>query len=608
MRPLTLVYLYLRRLRTHPVQELLAGLGITIGVALTCAVQIANHSVTGSAAETVRELGGSDTLQLTARSPRGVPEGIVGQVRRLPAVGTATGLFEERAVLTGPTGRSASAHLVGALPRTGRARRAAASRAFDRRHRAPARASCSRARWRRCSTPCPPKAPAAQNVSVRLSLRGRSAPVEVIQAPGPDRVGSFANGSAAVMPRAQLQTIARLPGRVTRVLVKPRPGHTGAARRQLAHMAGPGLSLGRPSDEVRLLEQATGPSDRASSFFTLIAAAVGWLLAFNAMLLSAPERRRAIAELRLQGYRHGQLVQIALFQAGVLGVVASAAGLAVGVLLARDVLAESADYLANAFSFGTQTVVPRLALILSFAGGVIATCLAAAPPLLALRRREALGVAYGDAAGQRPDAERTRSSPAGARSAAGPRDRGGAADRDRDRRDPPAGARAAAGTADDRHDGRHDAALADGSRRQADDGRAGTVDGAAGHAARARAHRDRGARGVRQRGGRQRTAGPPARHLRVLRTLCALGRSVGRAPRRQPDDQGLPTGRSRTTARGIARRRCACARIAAATSTSPTGACGSSLARPGRPSRYRSPRSSPARPTCSTRACARVAG
>ncbi len=51
-------------------------------------------------------------------------------------------------------------------------------------------------------------------------------------------------------------------------------------------------------------------------------------------------------------------MQIALFQAGVLGIVASGVGLAVGVLLARDVLAESADYLTSAFSFGTQIVVP----------------------------------------------------------------------------------------------------------------------------------------------------------------------------------------------------------------------------------------------------------
>ena len=86
MRPLTLAYLYLRRLRTHPVQELLAGLGVAIGVALTCAVQIANHSVTGSASETVRDLGGETALQLSARSVDGVEQRLVGQVRALPAV------------------------------------------------------------------------------------------------------------------------------------------------------------------------------------------------------------------------------------------------------------------------------------------------------------------------------------------------------------------------------------------------------------------------------------------------------------------------------------------------------------------------------------------
>jgi putative ABC transport system permease protein len=49
MRVQTLVYFYARRVRTHPIQELLAGLGIAIGVALALAVLVANGSIAGSA-------------------------------------------------------------------------------------------------------------------------------------------------------------------------------------------------------------------------------------------------------------------------------------------------------------------------------------------------------------------------------------------------------------------------------------------------------------------------------------------------------------------------------------------------------------------------------
>lgn len=397
MRPLTLAYLYIRRLRTHPVQELLAGLGVAIGVALTCAVQIANHSVTGSATETVRDLGGQSALQLSARSPRGVREAVVAQARELPAVELATGLLEQRAVLTGNR-QSVSVHVVGTklgsdeLGGLLQSRLSIAGLKLGRGIVLPRAVA-------QALDAVPPGGGGRRAPRVALTVRGRVVSLPVSEAPGRDRVGTFADGRAVVMRRAQLQRIARLPGRVTRVLVQPKLGQARAAQRQLRVLARGRLTLGHPSDEVDLLETATGPGDRASAFFTLIAGIVGWLLAFNAMLLSAPERRRSIAELRLQGYRQSQLAQIALFQAAVLGVAASAVGLLAGDLLARGVLAESADYLAGAFSFGTQTVVPRSALVLSFAAGVLAACLAAAPPLLALRRREAIGAAYRDAAG-----------------------------------------------------------------------------------------------------------------------------------------------------------------------------------------------------------------
>ena len=307
-------------------------------------------------------------------------------------------MLEERGLLTGPAGSSVSVHVVGArlgaseLGGLLQARLTIAGLELRRGIVLPRAVATELGA-------VPGQQPGGRTPSVLLRTRARSVRLTVTQAPGHDRVGSFADGRAAVMPIAQLQRIAGLPERVTRVLVEPRAGQQRAAQRQLATLARGRLTLGHPSDEISLLERATGPGDRASAFFTLIAGVVGWLLAFNAMLLSAPERRRTIAELRLQGYRHRQLVQVALFQAALLGVVASAAGLLVGELLARSVLAESADYLSGAFSFGTQTVVPRSALVLSFAAGVIAACLAAAPPLLALRRRDAVGVAYRDATG-----------------------------------------------------------------------------------------------------------------------------------------------------------------------------------------------------------------
>jgi hypothetical protein len=47
LRPQALAYLYARRLRVHLAQEVLAGVGVAIAVALVSASLIANGSIAG---------------------------------------------------------------------------------------------------------------------------------------------------------------------------------------------------------------------------------------------------------------------------------------------------------------------------------------------------------------------------------------------------------------------------------------------------------------------------------------------------------------------------------------------------------------------------------
>ena len=65
-----LVRMYRIRLRDHAMQELLAGSGIAVGVALVFGVLVANTSATGSAREVLNAVIGSAQLQLAARSKR----------------------------------------------------------------------------------------------------------------------------------------------------------------------------------------------------------------------------------------------------------------------------------------------------------------------------------------------------------------------------------------------------------------------------------------------------------------------------------------------------------------------------------------------------------
>src|SRR5689334_10051941 len=109
-----LIYLYGRRLRTHPVQEALAALGIAVGVALVFAVQIANSSVLGASSKIVRDVVGVANLQLTARGPAGLDQRLAKRVRELPGVDAAVPALDLTGSVVGPKGRAGTVQLVSA--------------------------------------------------------------------------------------------------------------------------------------------------------------------------------------------------------------------------------------------------------------------------------------------------------------------------------------------------------------------------------------------------------------------------------------------------------------------------------------------------------------
>ncbi|MCW2952807.1 MAG: hypothetical protein JWQ48_1977 [Conexibacter sp.] len=385
MRLRNLLFLYTRRMRTHPLQELLALVGIAVGVALVFAVQVANTSVAGSVEELVRGVTGSATLQVTARGSDGVDAAIVPAIARLPGVRTAAPAIEVRANVRGPRG-------VRGVTLLGGDRRLVALRGALLAQFASPNLQLHDAIALPRRTADEIGARVGDQVALEIGARTHAAPVATVLTP--DQIGTLANNPLVLAPLGYAQRIAGLRGRISRVLVEPLPGAQARVRAELVALAGAYANVGPSDMEARLLRQATAPNNESTALFAAISALVGLLFAFNAMLLTVPERRRFIADLRTEGLGDSTVVRLVLFDALLLGLAASLTGLLLGDQLSRHVFHAAPGYLSFAFTIGGQRIVDRQTIAIALAGGIGATLVAALRPLSDLAARRPLDAVY----------------------------------------------------------------------------------------------------------------------------------------------------------------------------------------------------------------------
>ncbi|HEY6780726.1 MAG TPA: FtsX-like permease family protein [Thermoleophilaceae bacterium] len=377
MRLRAMLRFYWWRVRKHPMQEIFAGLGIAVGVALVYAVQVANTSITGSADQVVRGVVGDARVQLAARSSEGFAQSRAEQVQRLAGVRRSAPLLRVRAAVVGPDGRR-SIELMGATPRLAEFGGALTRNFGNRGLRLSDAIALPSAVARSVG------ANAGQKVS--LLAGGRERRVVVGAVLGRETIGPLAESQAAIAPLRFAQQVTGRSGRVTQVVVQPEAGRQEQVERSLRRIAAGMLTVGPADADLQMLRQAAEPNDRSTSLFAAISAMVGFLFALNAMLITVGERRRFIADLRVQGFATKQVLTIVAFEALMLGAVASIVGLALGELLSRVVFDEVPEYLAFAFPIGSQRVVHWSALAMALGGGILAALLASLRPVLDLRR------------------------------------------------------------------------------------------------------------------------------------------------------------------------------------------------------------------------------
>jgi putative ABC transport system permease protein len=375
MSPSDILWLYRARLRARAVlvQECFAILGIAVGVALLFASQVASTSLTHSVSQLTSQIVGSTQFQLEARSPGGFSERLLVQTRHIPGVQTALPVLEQQASLIGPAG-SRSVDLIGTDPRF-----AHFAGSLLRRFSA-TQLSAQRA----IALP----APLAQEIgagpleTIKLQIGASVVPTLIGATLGKADIGELANSPVALAPVGYAQTITGMRGRITRIFVQAQPGREHEVRAGLQRLAASAPVNVEPAGfESTLFAVAAAPENQGETLFSAVSALVGFMFALNAMLITVPSRRKLIEDIRPQGATRWMTIQILLFDAAVLGVLACILGLALGELLSIAVFHSTPGYLSFAFPVGNERIVTWQSIALSICAGLAAACVGVLWPL-----------------------------------------------------------------------------------------------------------------------------------------------------------------------------------------------------------------------------------
>ncbi len=362
-----ILWLYRARLRARAVlvQECFAILGIAIGVALLFASQVASTSLTRSVSQLNNQLVGNTQFQLDARGPGGFDERLLGAVRRVSGVQIVLPVLEQQASVIGPTGAQRSVDLIGTDPRFAHVA-GALLRRFSAKQLAAQRAIALPA-------PLAGEIDAGPLETIKLQIGASVVPTLLGATLGEADIGGLVHSPVALAPVGYAQRLTGMSGRITRIFVQSAPGREREVRAGLQRLAATAPVNVEPSNfDSTLFGVAVAPESQSETLFSAISALVGFMFALNAMLVTVPSRRKLIGDIRPQGATRFMTVQILLFDAAVLGVLACILGLALGELFSIAVFHAVPGYLSFAFPVGNERIVTWQSVALAAGAGLAA--------------------------------------------------------------------------------------------------------------------------------------------------------------------------------------------------------------------------------------------
>lgn len=368
----------------HPWQAALALIGILMGVAVVLAVDLANEAAKASFALSAEQLQGAATHRVVAADGR-VPESVYTQRFLVP------GQPPMAPVITAPVrvaGRDGRFRLVGLDLFAEGPFRGALPGAIT--------GEASLTDWlARTDVAAVSRSAAAyleREVGNRLPVEsgGRSHALEIVAISDDDSVGSQ---DLILVDIATAQAITGMHGYLSHIDLTLDEFELAELKEQLP----------APLRVVGIADQTLGTVGLSASFelnltaMSLLALLVGLFLIFNAISFSIVQRRNLFGRLRALGVQAGELSRLILAEALLLGLLGTAAGLALGIWLGHGLTAIVAATVSELYYQVTADAVQisasslAKAIALGLGGTLVAAWLPArqaarTPPLTTLSR------------------------------------------------------------------------------------------------------------------------------------------------------------------------------------------------------------------------------
>lgn len=316
-----------RHFTRHPLQLLLAILGVALGVAMVVSIDLAATSTHKAFALSMEALTGRYTHHISSGDPQGLPETLFTRLRQ-------AGLRETAPALEGYVGvDGATLRLIGFdvfAERNLRSRFVQAARSEDgiRLLTEPDTVMLSAVTARRL------------NVSPGGTLE-----VTIDTRPHRLTVVGYAEGAGTPDPAlegvilADIATAQEVLGRVgwldrIDLVLGEAPGAEDAVKALLPE----GISLDTAAGRQSATQNMTAAFELNLRAMSLLALLVGSFLIYNTMAFSVLQRRELLASLRVLGATTRQLLLEILLEAGLLGLIGGVLGLGLGILAARGLL------------------------------------------------------------------------------------------------------------------------------------------------------------------------------------------------------------------------------------------------------------------------------